>query len=182
MKFSGKVRSDHGTTWLHFWSIPRNRAMLPCATRGRGLLWFRTTACFRLIYCHTGVGDGGQGARWENIFSGNHYVKFWHFSRQISWKIGNFVNFSGKYDKKIGHFDNLSGKHHVKFGHFVNFSYIIFGQKCPHPKVDWAPTPCNLLPSVAHNKSQKLCQNTNELWALWCNFRLLLYSVITSKT
>ena len=27
MKFSGKVWSDHGTTWLHFWSIPRNRTM-----------------------------------------------------------------------------------------------------------------------------------------------------------
>jgi len=26
MKFSGKVWIDHGTTWLHFGSIPRNRA------------------------------------------------------------------------------------------------------------------------------------------------------------
>jgi len=23
MKFSGKVWSDYGMTWLHFWSIPR---------------------------------------------------------------------------------------------------------------------------------------------------------------
>jgi len=45
MKFSGKVWSDYGTTWLHFWSIPRNRAMPRCATRVRGLLCFRTTAC-----------------------------------------------------------------------------------------------------------------------------------------
>jgi len=29
------VWNDHGTTWLRFWSIPRNRAMLQC-----------TTACF----------------------------------------------------------------------------------------------------------------------------------------
>jgi len=36
----GKVWSDHGTTWLHFSSIPRNRAMPRCATRGRGLLCF----------------------------------------------------------------------------------------------------------------------------------------------
>ena len=27
MKFSGKVWSDQRTTWLHFWSIPRKRAM-----------------------------------------------------------------------------------------------------------------------------------------------------------
>ena len=45
MKFSGKVWSDHGTTWLHFWSIPRNRAVLflafsYIATRGWGLLCF----------------------------------------------------------------------------------------------------------------------------------------------
>jgi len=32
-------------TWLHFWSIPRNRAMPRCATRGRSLLCFHTTAC-----------------------------------------------------------------------------------------------------------------------------------------
>ena len=25
MKFSGKVMSDHGTTWFNFWSIPRSR-------------------------------------------------------------------------------------------------------------------------------------------------------------
>ena len=30
---------------LHFWSIPKNRAMSRCATRGRGLLCFSTTAC-----------------------------------------------------------------------------------------------------------------------------------------
>jgi len=46
IKFSGKVRSDHGTTWVHFSSIPGNRAMHRCATRGRGLLCFSTTACF----------------------------------------------------------------------------------------------------------------------------------------
>ena len=46
MKFSWKVWSDHGTTWLHFWSIPRNRAMTRCATGGRGLLCFSTTACY----------------------------------------------------------------------------------------------------------------------------------------
>ena len=42
--FSGKVWSDNGTTWLHFCSIPRNHAMPLCATRGRGLLCFCTTA------------------------------------------------------------------------------------------------------------------------------------------
>jgi len=52
MKFSGKVRSDHGTTQLHFWSIPRNRAMPRCATRGRGLLCFRTTACLFFSSCN----------------------------------------------------------------------------------------------------------------------------------
>ena len=66
MKFSGKVWSDHGTTWLHFRSVRRNYAMPRYATRGRlfisvmghyklhimiwydmirGLLCFRTTAC-----------------------------------------------------------------------------------------------------------------------------------------
>ena len=30
MKFSGKVWSDHGTTLLHFWSIPRNCAVPRC--------------------------------------------------------------------------------------------------------------------------------------------------------
>jgi len=48
MKFSGKVWSDHGTTWLHFSSIPSNRTMPRCATRGRGLLCFNTTAFFQL--------------------------------------------------------------------------------------------------------------------------------------
>jgi len=45
MTLWGKAWSDHGITWLHFWSIPRNRVMPQCATRGRGLLYFRTTAC-----------------------------------------------------------------------------------------------------------------------------------------
>ena len=35
MKFSRKVWSDHETTWLHFRSIPWNRAMPRCAKRGR---------------------------------------------------------------------------------------------------------------------------------------------------
>jgi len=30
MKFSGKVRSDNGTTWFNFGSIWRNRAMPRC--------------------------------------------------------------------------------------------------------------------------------------------------------
>ena len=34
MKFSGKMWSDHGMTWLHFWSILRNSEMPRCATRG----------------------------------------------------------------------------------------------------------------------------------------------------
>jgi len=55
MKFSGKVWSDHGTTWLHFWSIPRNRAMPRCATRGWGLLCFRTTACYCYYYYYYSV-------------------------------------------------------------------------------------------------------------------------------
>jgi len=49
MKFSGKVWSDHGTTSLHFWSIPRNRATPRRATRGRGLLCFSTTACYHVL-------------------------------------------------------------------------------------------------------------------------------------
>jgi len=45
MKFSGKVWSDYGTTWLHFWSVSRNCAMLfldfcYIATWGQGLLCF----------------------------------------------------------------------------------------------------------------------------------------------
>jgi len=57
MKFSGKVWNDPGMTWLHFWSILRNHAMLRCATRGRGLLCFSTTACLfvwfhNLSSCH----------------------------------------------------------------------------------------------------------------------------------
>ena len=38
IKLSGKVWSDHETTWLHFWSIPKNRAMPRCATRGAGFV------------------------------------------------------------------------------------------------------------------------------------------------
>ena len=38
MKFSGNVWSDHGMTWLHFWSIPRNRTMPRSATRGTGFV------------------------------------------------------------------------------------------------------------------------------------------------
>jgi len=49
-EISGKVWSDRGTTWLHLWSIPRNRAMPGCATRGRGLLCFLTTACLFLCF------------------------------------------------------------------------------------------------------------------------------------
>ena len=41
----------------------------------------------------------------KEYFSGNYYVKFWHFS----------------------------GKNHVKFRNFVNFSYIFFGLKCRAP-------------------------------------------------
>jgi len=48
MKFSGKVRSDHGDDDYIF-AIPRNRAMPRCATRGRGLLCFRTTACLKMM-------------------------------------------------------------------------------------------------------------------------------------
>jgi len=52
MKFSGKVWGDHGTIWLDFWSIPRNRAMPQCATQGRGLLCFSTTAtaCYNVSF------------------------------------------------------------------------------------------------------------------------------------
>ena len=52
MNFSGKVWSDHGMTWLHFWSIPRKSAMPRCATRGRGLLCFRTTKQLVLNFSH----------------------------------------------------------------------------------------------------------------------------------
>ena len=38
----------------------------------------------------------------ENIFSGNYYVKFGHFSGKNQEKFGNFVNFSGKYHKNSG--------------------------------------------------------------------------------
>ena len=53
-KFSRKVWSDHGTTWLHLQSIPRNRAMPRCATRARGLLCFRTTACWLFLFLDPG--------------------------------------------------------------------------------------------------------------------------------
>ena len=43
------VWSDHVTAWFNFGSISRNRAMPRCATRGRGLLCFRTTACIIII-------------------------------------------------------------------------------------------------------------------------------------
>ena len=69
----------------------------------------------------------------KQIFWGNYYVKFGHFSGKNHVKFGNFVNFSGKYYKKFGYFANFSGKDHVKFGHFVNFSYVFFGQKCRAP-------------------------------------------------
>ena len=44
--FREGVEQLHRTTWLHFWSIPRNRVMPRCAARGRrGWLCFSTTAC-----------------------------------------------------------------------------------------------------------------------------------------
>ena len=49
-KFQGRCGvTYHGTTWLHFWPILRNRAMPRSATQGRGLLCFRTTACSLLL-------------------------------------------------------------------------------------------------------------------------------------
>jgi len=70
-------------------------------------------------------------------FSGNYYVKFWHFSGKNHANFGNFANFSGKYHKNSGIL-LIFGQYNVKLGHFVNFSCIFFGQKfCPPPpKVD----------------------------------------------
>jgi len=44
--FQGRCGVTMGRPDYIFWSIPRNRAMPRCATRGRGLLCFRTTACY----------------------------------------------------------------------------------------------------------------------------------------
>jgi len=38
----------------------------------------------------------------EIYFSGNYYVKFWHFSGKNHVKFGNFVKFSGQYHKYSG--------------------------------------------------------------------------------
>jgi len=38
----------------------------------------------------------------KKYFSGNSYVKFWHFSAKNHVKFGNFINFSGKYHKNSG--------------------------------------------------------------------------------
>jgi len=49
-----------------------------------------------------GVVDGGQGGHvplpqnGKNIFSGNYYVKFGHFSGKNRVKFGIFVNFLGQ--------------------------------------------------------------------------------------
>jgi len=44
--FQGRCGVTMGRPDYIFWSIPRNRAMPRCATLGRGLLCFHTTACF----------------------------------------------------------------------------------------------------------------------------------------
>jgi len=60
-----------------------------------------------------GIGDGeGQGGPSPSMPNPPQWVIFF---RQISCKIGAFVNFLGKY--------------HVKFGHFVNFCVHIFSGK-----------------------------------------------------
>ena len=60
ISLSARLR-ENGWTDLHeilregvndlitFWLIPRNRAMPRCATRGRGLLCFRTPACCVIV-------------------------------------------------------------------------------------------------------------------------------------
>jgi len=65
MKFSGKVRSDRGTTWFNFGSNRRNR----CATRGWGLLCFRTTACLNWT-----DGPASVDSRWHAERRGSCYI------------------------------------------------------------------------------------------------------------
>jgi len=95
--------------------------------------WFKPTRGFVTAFMEDhrrrrrggGAGSARAPLKFGEIFSGNYYVKFGHFSGKKSCKIrfGNFVNFSGK--------------NHVKFGHFINFSYIFFSVKnVLPPKVD----------------------------------------------
>jgi len=118
----------------------------------RTLILDPRTAYIRFFYAVLGCIDvrdsGGRGhvppKIREKYFSGNYYVKFWHFSDKNHVKFGNFVNYyknSGILLIKIRVFCSFFGQDHVKFGHFVNFSYMFFGQKCRAPKVDWAPRP-----------------------------------------
>ena len=54
MKFSGKVWSDHGTTWLHFGSIWVNRAMPITRKRLHRFAWMHHSFCIdRLLWGST---------------------------------------------------------------------------------------------------------------------------------
>ena len=86
-KFSGKVWSDHGKTWLHFWSIPRNRAMPRCATRGRGLLCFHTTACWR-CFCRCSDLNGENRVRLNTQMAHPYGVAV--FENYVFWTDWNY--------------------------------------------------------------------------------------------
>jgi len=104
-----------GVTWLHFWSIPRNRAMLRCATRGWGLLCFRTTACYYyylwnmffssklirvrpvpqnqcigMLETKTFTGQNFRSCGLTNIVVGTSFTYFLTGGRVLTWKVGDW--------------------------------------------------------------------------------------------
>jgi len=87
VKFSGKVWSDHGTTWLHFWPIPRSCAML---NSGMGfvvllhhslllLILVHEYNC-RLTWCRLDACEfcGSLNVVWQIIFVCVSITSLWH--------------------------------------------------------------------------------------------------------
>ena len=72
MKFSGNVWSNHATTWLHFWPIPRNRVM---HNTGTGLVVFSHHSLLQFLngkclYCK---------------FNGVFFQNYLHTAKFIVW-------------------------------------------------------------------------------------------------
>jgi len=79
MKFSGKVWSDHGTTWLHFGSIRVNRAMPITRKRLDRFVWMHQSFCIDFLLWDSTVGHPSDS--WASCL--NNYVSIHIDRRQL---------------------------------------------------------------------------------------------------